>query len=93
MADFEVKFAGGDDFVVEFAGAENPNFKAEMGNVQVVTVGAAPYDGAYTVTPKIEPQTLGTKDKLMAEDVTVKSIPYFEMDNNKGTTVFIGNEV
>lgn len=93
MADFKVKFAGGDAFDVEFAGSEAPKFKAAMGEVHVVTVGAAPYDGAYTVTPKIEPQTLGTKDKLMADDVTVKSIPYFEMDNNNGTTVFIGNEV
>lgn len=58
-----------------------------------VLVGAAPYAGPYDVTPKIELQTLETKDKLMADDVTVKSIPYFEMDNNKGTTVFIGNEV
>lgn len=51
------------------------------------------YTGNYEVTPKTETQTLETKDRFMVDDVTVKSIPYFEMDNNKGTTVFIGNEV
>ena len=94
MADFDVKFAGSDDFVAEFTGTESPNFKAGMGEVHVVTVGAAPYDGPYNVTPKIDPQTLKTKDKLMADDVKIKAIPVFRVSNTSGgTTVYIANEV
>lgn len=54
---------------------------------------APPYTGPYTVTPKVEAQTLETAQKLMTDDVSVKAIPYYEMDNKEGTTVFIGSEV
>ena len=78
MADFKVRFN------------EQPNFKANMGEVQVVTVGAPPYDGAYDVTPKTEAQTLATKDRRMVEDVTVQAIPYAEVKNTaRGVTVTI----
>lgn len=94
MADFKVKFADtGQTFPIEFKG-EGKRFPATMGETQVVHVGAVPYEGEYTVTPKPdEMQTLPTKDKLMTDDVKVKAIPYYEMDNKAGTTVFIGNEV
>ena len=57
-------------------------------------VGYADYDGAYEVTPKVEEQSLLTKDKHMTDDVTVKAIPYFNVSNESGgSTVYIGNEV
>lgn len=63
MADFKVKFG------------ETPNFKAQMGEVQMVTVGKPPYEGAYEVTPTTERQMLSTKDKTMTEDIVINPIP------------------
>lgn len=53
------------------------------------------YEGEYTVTPKAhEEQTLETKDKLMAENVTVVKIPYYETSNVfDGLTVFIAEDI
>lgn len=43
------------------------------------------YDGEYTVIPKVnEDQTLETSGYLMANDVTVKQIPFFEVKNTAG---------
>ena len=63
------------DFKVKFTGSDTPNFKANMGEVQVVSVGAAPYEGDYIVMPKPEAQTLPTSGKVLAEDVTIEPIP------------------
>lgn len=52
------------------------------------------YEGDYEVTPKVSEQTLPTAEKMMAEDLTVKSIPFFNVGNTSGgSTVYIGNEV
>ena len=52
------------------------------------------YEGDYIVTPKVESQTMPTKNKLLTEDVTIKSIPFYNVSNTSGgSTVFIGNEV
>lgn len=51
------------------------------------------YDGSYEVTPAVESQTLPTKKKLMADDLTIKEIPIYETTNNSGgTTVYIAKE-
>lgn len=53
--------------------------------------GAEIYDGEYVVTPKTYEQTLETEDKLMLDDVTVLSIPYYKTSNiQDGYTVYIG---
>lgn len=52
------------------------------------------YGGAYEITPKVEAQSLHTKDKLMSDDVKIKSIPFFSVSNETGgNTVYIGKEV
>ena len=52
------------------------------------------YKGSYEVTPKVAEQSMYTKDKLMAEDVKIKSIPFFSVSNETGgNTVYIGKEV
>ena len=64
--------------------------------VQPITeyVGGEEYRGAYEVTPKIEAQTMPTKDKFLVDDMTVKAIPFFNVSNTSGgNTVFIGSEV
>ena len=50
-----------------------------------------PYEGEYVVTPKVNEQTLPTKQKVMLDDMTVLAIPYAEVTNNSnGKTVTIG---
>ena len=52
------------------------------------------YDGAYHVTPKAyDDIALETKEKLMRDNVTVDSVPYYETHNEKGTTIYIASEV
>ena len=51
------------------------------------------YDGEYIVTPiPYDSQTLETKNKVMANDVTVLAIPYYETSNISGITIYIGGE-
>jgi len=52
-----------------------------------------PYTGAYEVTPKVEEQTLPTKERYMNDDVTVYGVPYFQTSNEYGDTVYIASEV
>lgn len=66
--------------------------------IGVVSVGSAfvpdIYDGDYIIVPKAdEEQELQTKDKLLKENVTVKAVPYYEVSNLTGNTVFIASEV
>lgn len=57
-------------------------------------LGGEPYNGSYDVTPKIYEQKLATKNKTMHDNVTVKSIPYYETSNlSNGRTVIIGGEL
>ena len=49
------------------------------------------YTGAYEVTPTTAAQTLETQNRVMAENVTVNEIPYYETTNESGGyTVIIG---
>lgn len=51
----------------------------------------AVYDGAYTVDPDFERHVLGTKSKLMRDDVTVNAIEVQRVSNTSGgRTVYIG---
>lgn len=53
-----------------------------------------PYQGNYTVIPKVEQQILLTKGKTMLDNVVVYKIPYFEVSNNSGgETVYIADEI
>ncbi|BDE87010.1 hypothetical protein CE91St42_14680 [Oscillospiraceae bacterium] len=53
-----------------------------------------PYTGDYEVTPKTTPQTLETAGKVLAKDIAVNAIPYFETSNEQdGWTVYIAEEV
>lgn len=51
-----------------------------------------PYTGEYEVTPKVGEETLlQTKNKRMADNVTVKEIPIAEVSNTAGgKTITIG---
>ena len=57
-------------------------------------IGGEAYDGDYIATPKVSEQTLPTAGKSMAQNVTVKAIPYSNVINpSGGHTIHIGNEV
>lgn len=43
-----------------------------------------PYEGEYTITPKVSQQEFETKNKRMKEDLTVLSIPYSQVSNPQG---------
>lgn len=51
------------------------------------------YKGKYEVTPKVSKQYLETAQKYLTKNVTVNEIPLYETDNQKGTTIYIGNKV
>lgn len=52
------------------------------------------YDGPYTIIPATESQVLETQNKVMSDDVTVTSIPYYNVSNPAGgKTVYIASEV
>ena len=65
------------------------------GPLQVpLMLGGDPYTGAYDVTPQVEAQSLPTQNKLLFEDITVRAIPIYEVENESGgNTVFIASEV
>lgn len=73
---------------------EDPSVKMTVGAARLIYLSGEPYEGEYEVTPKVEAETvLPTAQKLLARDVTVHKIPYYEMDNTSGgTTVYIGSE-
>lgn len=54
---------------------------------------ADPYEGDYTVTPRVDSQTMETRGKIMSNDVTILAIPYYDTSNPYGTTIYIGSEV
>lgn len=53
------------------------------------------YDGPYEVTPlAYDPVILATKNKLMADDVAVRKVPYYETSNLfDGQTVYIAEDI
>lgn len=52
-----------------------------------------PYDGEYEVTPKTyDEQVLPTRNKRMINNLTVKKIPQYEVSNDSGCTLIIGDE-
>lgn len=60
---------------------------------QVSNSNFARYNGEYEVTPKFEEQTFETKDKIMSDNLTVRKIPRYDVENTSGgTTVYIATE-
>ena len=64
-------------------------------SIGTASIGAIPYTGAYTVTPKAyQEQVLPTAGCKLSQDVTVFQVPYFETANLfDGNTVYIASEV
>lgn len=99
--DISVKFheSGGSFRVDAFHSGES--FETAFGTfVTITTEVPVPgsdvevYEGAYTVTPKVEAQTLLTANKFLQDDVSVHGVPFYEVSNTSGgNTVYIASEV
>lgn len=65
-------------------------FEVGLAEYQRVSVHEAEeyYTGPYTATPKVYEQTLSTKDKLMTDNVSIKSVPVYETSNLAGGKTF-----
>lgn len=64
-----------------------------VGRVVIRKVEADPYEGEYIVTPSGESQILETENKKMLNDVQVKAIPYYDVSNEYGRTIYIGGDI
>ena len=52
-----------------------------------------PYEGPYTVTPKVQSQILETKNRYLDKNVSVLEIPYAAVSNpSGGLTITIGGQ-
>lgn len=52
------------------------------------------YDGEYDVIPSVDQQILGTKNKYMIKDVTIREIPFYSVSNSSnGETIIIGGNI
>ena len=49
------------------------------------------YEGTYTLTPSKNDQVLDTDYRLLTKDLTIKGIPYYEVSNEDGITIIIGD--
>ena len=65
----------------------------EVGRVVIKHDEADDYEGEYTITPSGESQILETANKKLADDVEIKAIPYYDIANEYGRTIYIGGEV
>lgn len=50
----------------------------------ILTASGDVYEGTYVITPTTSEQSMATRHKMMADDVTVHAIPYFETSNDSG---------
>lgn len=70
----------------------NADFSTDFSSVQVYIKSdhdMEHYEGDYDITPLITTQVMGTKDKIMDDDVTIEMIPTKEIENEAGGVSFI----
>ena len=55
-------------------------------------VSVPEYAGPYDITPLFSAQTLPTAKRLLQQDVIIEKIPQYEVSNDYGTTLILGDE-
>lgn len=50
------------------------------------------FDGEYLITPSTQAQVLETQNKIMEDNITIQKIPYYDVSNQYGRTIIIGDE-
>lgn len=76
-----------------FSISENyKTIEPDFGEVIEVEKVLDPYDGPYTIDPKITEIKMETMGKYMMSDVTIKPISRYDVQNTSGgNTVYIAN--
>lgn len=64
-----------------------------LGRVTIIHSDMPDYEGEYEVTPATEAQTLNTKNRTMRDDLNINKIPYYDVANPYGRTIYIGSDV
>lgn len=64
-----------------------------LGRVKIIHSDMPDYEGEYEVTPSVEAQTLNTKNTTMRDDVEIHKIPYYDVANEYGRTIYIGSDI
>ena len=67
--------------------------EVEVGRVVIKREEAEIYEGDYIVTPSTDRQILETANKKLMNDVEINSIPYYDIANEYGRTIYIGGEI
>lgn len=66
---------------------------AFIGSVNITKLEYPAYDGEYEITPRAEAQVLQTAMRTLEDDILIKEIPYFDVSNEYGRTIYIGGEI
>lgn len=64
-----------------------------LGRVTIIHSDMPDYEGEYEVTPSVEAQTLNTRNTTMRDDVEIHKIPYYDVANEYGRTIYIGSDI
>lgn len=79
------------DKVLVISGSLSTKTLSIDGNVQMFVNQY--YEGTYEITPQVDSQVFETRMKTMRENLTVKAIPYYQVSNLYGDTVFIASDL
>ena len=82
------------DQVFDFDVGTDETIDFDLATAIEIGGGAPTYAGPYTVTPRpFDPVELETRDKLMADNVVVLKVPYYETSNLfDGKTAYIAED-
>lgn len=73
---------------------QNSHLQGKLNYSSYEIYNAEKYEGEYNITPlAFQQQELETKNRILEENVIVREVPFFEVSNTEGTTVYIGSEV
>jgi len=95
MAKFDVTFSqSSNGFNVKI---EKPTSALQLcfnSIVEIETKSTPIYEGDVYVVPKAdEAQILNTANKKVLSDITISKVPFYEVSNANGKTVYIASEV
>ena len=76
---------------IDISVVREAEFQIGLGSEIIIADKYAEYEGPSVVTPSSAEQTLFTADRVIKEDINIKSIPYTEIANYAGgNTAIIG---
>jgi hypothetical protein len=64
-----------------------------VGTVKIQHSEYPDYEGSYEVVPTKGAQSLDTTNKTMRDNLEIKAIPYYDVSNPYGRTIYIGGDL